>query len=117
VNERPATNESPLAMMVRDLLAEWDRGDLPRGEFESKMRELICHFAKVYLPVNADLEKLKLVAKLAYQWKLRYSGFIIGGTKIQPFWDAIDDLPSTLLNEAHDEMKDEIATWKGDRPR
>jgi len=104
-------------MMVRDLLVEWDRGDMARGEFESKMREMICHFAKVYLPRNADGDKLKLVAKLAYQWKLRYQGFIIGGTQIQPFWDAIDDLPSTLLNEAHAEMKDEIATWKDDRPR
>lgn len=111
------TNESVLALAIRDVLAQWDRGDLYKAAFEQKMRETICHFAREYLPRNEDLEKLALVAKLAYQYKLRMQGFIIGGTKIQPFWDAIEDLPSGLSNAAHREMEDEIATWKADRPR
>lgn len=111
------TNESVLALAVRDVLAQWDRGDLYKAAFEDKMRETICHFARVYVPIPADLEKLALVGKLAYQFKLRHQGFILGGTKIQPFWDAIDDLPSKLLNDAHREMEDEIATWKTERPR
>jgi hypothetical protein len=114
---KPPSNESVLAMMVRDVLKTWDSGATSKAEFEQKMRETICHFARVYIPDLNDLAKLALVAKLAYQHKLRMAGFMIGGTKIQPFWDAIDDLPSNLTNEAHREMADEIASWKADRPR
>jgi len=99
-------NESPLAMMVRDLLTLWDRGELARGAFEIKMRETICHFARVYIPIAEDLWKLKLVAKLAYQFKFYMQKVFVGGTKIDPFWTAIDDLPTNLLNEAHAEMKE-----------
>ena len=114
---RPLTNESVLASMVRGVLKAWDSGEMIKAEFEHKMRETICHFARVYIPDLSDLSKLALVAKLAYQWKLRYQGFILGGTKVQPFWDAIDDLPSNLSNEAHREMADEIATWPKGRSR
>lgn len=100
-------NELPLASSVRDVLAQWDRGALYQVVFEQKMREAICHFARVYLPCNEDLEHLTRVAKLAYQFKFRMQAVFIGGAKIQPFWDAIDDLPSQLLNEAHRELKEE----------
>ena len=112
---KPPTNESVLAIAVRDVLKAWDNGETGKGEFEHKMREVICHFTRMYHPLDKDTESLVLVAKLAYQFKLRHASFFIGGTKIQPFWDAIDDLPSGLSNEAHREMADEIATWKADR--
>jgi len=55
--------------------------------------------------VVAHLEK---VAKLAYQFKFRFRGVIMGGTAVTPFWDAIDDLPSNLRNEAFAELKPEL---------
>jgi len=100
-----ADEQHPLADGVREVLTQWVRGELYRAAFEAKMREVICHFAKVYLPIDADLEKLKLVGKLAYQFKFRMQSVFIGGTQITPFWDAIDDLPTNLLNEAYAEMK------------
>lgn len=109
---RPPSNESILATMVREVLKAWDDGETNKAEFERKMREVICHFTRTYHPLDKDIEKLVLVAKLAYQFKLRHMSFFIGGTKIQPFWDAIDDLPSGLTNEAFCEIEAEVATWK-----
>jgi hypothetical protein len=117
LNEKRPTNESVLAIAIRDVLKAWDSGEMNKAEFEHKMREVIYHFTRTYHPLDKDTEALVFVAKLAYQFKLRHAGFFIGGTKIQPFWDAIDDLPSGLTNEAHREMEAEIATWKADRPR
>lgn len=105
---KPPSNESALAIAVREVLKAWDSGESNKAEFEHRMREVISHFARWYLPRNEDLDKLKLVGKLAYQFKMRHIKVFIGGTKIQPFWDAIDELPSDLLNEAHREIADEL---------
>lgn len=113
----PPKNESILALSVGEVLTQWDAGLSTKAEFENKMRETICHFARVYIPDTADLEPLKLVAKLAYQHKFRLRSTFIGGTKITPFWEAIDALPSNLLNEAHREMADEIEEMKRNQDR
>lgn len=97
---RPPTNESVLAMAVRDVLKPWNDGDMTKMEFEEKMRETICHFARVYRPVDGDLEKLVVVAKLAYKFKRDMQAFFVGGTGVTPFWEAIENLPGSLLNEA-----------------
>lgn len=97
---KPPTNESVLATAVRDVLKLWDDGECSKMEFEEKMRETICHFARVYRPVDADFEKLVLVAKLAYKFKRDMQAFFVGGTQVTPFWEAIENLPGSLLNEA-----------------
>lgn len=56
----------------------------------------------------AAVVHLEKVAKLAYQFKFRFRSVITGGTAVTPFWDAIDDLPSDLRNEAYAEMKPEL---------
>jgi hypothetical protein len=107
----------PVVEMTREIILDFDRGTLTFDDLKVKMREVVGHFALFYTPVDSDLWKLKLVAKHAYQFKLRHANFFLGGTKIDPFWEAIDDLPSTLLNEAHAEMVDEIEGWKAERSR
>jgi hypothetical protein len=114
---KPPSNESVLAIAAWDVLELWHRGELAKGEFEHRMREVVYHFTRTYHPLDKDTEQLVLVAKLAYQFKLRHASFFIGGTKIQPFWDAIDALPSGLTNEAFREIEAEVASWKQDRPR
>ena len=41
VAQKPVKNESALAVALRPLLAAWDRGDLPKGEFEGRVRETV----------------------------------------------------------------------------
>jgi hypothetical protein len=50
VATKPIKNESTLATVLRPLLAAWDRGELPKGEFESRVRG-VC----VNTDVNIDI--------------------------------------------------------------
>jgi hypothetical protein len=107
---KPPTNESVLATAVRAVLKEWDEGTLSKGAFEHRMRETISHFARVYFHKDGDLDKLVLVAKLAYKFKRGMQAFFIGGKGVTPFWEAIENLPSSLLNEAFREIQEAEAS-------
>ena len=48
---KPIKNESALAIALRPLLVAWDRGELPKGEFEALVRSTCVGEADVLIDI------------------------------------------------------------------